>query len=136
MPTSLVAFLRPNGLANRPLCQHWVHLHITRLLICGSEAVSPFVAGVVGFEPTDGSAPPTDFKSAAFDHSAKLPYKSAVFDGNGKNPLLSGWVVPHIGFTTNNHRQYPPFRRLIGINLLGASDGARSRNPLLGRQIL
>ena len=30
-----------------------------------------------------------------------------------RNPLLDGWVVPHIGFTTNNHRQYPPFRRLM-----------------------
>ena len=28
MPTSLVVLLRPNGLANRPLCQHWVQLHM------------------------------------------------------------------------------------------------------------
>ena len=28
VPTPLVAFLRPNGLANRPLCHHWVLLHV------------------------------------------------------------------------------------------------------------
>ena len=36
--------------------------------------VNLFLAGNVGFEPTDGSAPSTDFKSAAFDHSANSPY--------------------------------------------------------------
>ena len=30
MPTSLTAFLRSNGLANRPLCQHWVLLQMER----------------------------------------------------------------------------------------------------------
>ena len=28
VPTPLIAFLRPNSLANCPLCQHWVRLHV------------------------------------------------------------------------------------------------------------
>lgn len=31
----------------------------------------------VGFEPTDGSAPPTVFKTVALNHSATTPYKAA-----------------------------------------------------------
>lgn len=28
VPTPLTTFLRPNGLANRPLCQHWVRFRV------------------------------------------------------------------------------------------------------------
>ena len=32
-----------------------------------------------------------------------------------RNPLLFGWSRTSIRFATNNHRQYPPFRRLASV---------------------
>ena len=49
----------------------------------------------VGFEPTDGSAPSTDFKSAAFDHSANSPYKSQFFVRTGKLVTRRVGCPPH-----------------------------------------
>ena len=70
------------------------------------------MAEEVGFEPTQAFRPLEVFKTTLFDRLSTPPY-NCRFYRERQNPVLDGWVVPHIGFTTNNHRQYPPFRRFM-----------------------
>lgn len=68
----------------------------------------------VGFEPTDVLPSPV-FKTGAINRTLPPLHIKRRFWWERQNPLLSGWGVPHLGFTTNNHRQYPPFRRFEGF---------------------